>query len=199
MLSSSTKLIAGVDEVGRGSLFGPVFAGAVVLNELAGQNLKKAGLKDSKKLSPKLRSHLVPIIKETAIAWALGQASAREVDNFGIRLATEKAMVRALQRIPMKLAMVLVDGLHPIKIWPGEQKALVRGDSYSPSIAAASVLAKEERDALIKRLASRYPKYGLEKHVGYGTKFHIAALRKLGSSELHRQSFLSKILYQKIA
>ena len=194
MNDPQAELIAGVDEVGRGCWFGPVFAGAVVLSDAAKLKLKDEGLTDSKALTKKRRSLLVPLIKQEALAWGLGQASNREIDAFGIRQATEKAMLRALQKIPTTIHLVLVDGVLPIRQWEGPQKTIIRGDSSSAAIAAASVLAKEARDALIKRLAKQYEGYGLDKHVGYGTKFHKQTLIALGASSLHRVSFLSKIL-----
>ena len=118
--------IAGVDEVGRGCLFGPVFAGAVILNSEAEISLLKEGLKDSKALSANRRAALVPVIQETASAWSIGQASSREIDSLGIREATERAMIRALQKLTTPFSMVLVDGLLPIRQWEGHQKTLVR-------------------------------------------------------------------------
>jgi len=181
---------AGVDEVGRGCLFGPVMAAAVVLPESALAPLAAAGLIDSKKLSPRRRAELVPQIRSLALAWAIGQASAAEIDRLGIRTATERAMLRALQRLPRTPALVLVDGNLPLRGWPGPQRSLIRGDSACLAIAAASVLAKELRDALIRRLALRFPGYGLERHAGYGTPQHLSALEALGPSALHRRSFL---------
>ncbi len=186
-------IIAGVDEVGRGCLFGPVFAGAVILFEQHEQKLFIAGLKDSKVLSPKKRAELVPLIKANSVTWALGQSSAKEIDEIGIQLATEKAMLRALQKISKAIDLVLVDGLMPIREWAGEQKALVKGETKSLAIAAASVLAKEERDNLIKRLANNFPDYGLESHVGYGTKIHRESILRSGSTYMHRESFLTKL------
>ena len=186
--------IAGVDEVGKGALFGPVFAGAVVINEESAIHLKKLGLQDSKKLTSSKRKKLVPLIKRQAIAWGLGQASAREIDIFGIREATEKAMLRALNRLNQTPKLILVDGVLPLRAWTGDQITLIKGDNKSASIAAASVLAKEARDSLIKRIALKFPNYGLEKNVGYGTKFHCESLKIAGATQLHRQSFLSKIL-----
>ena len=185
----------GIDEVGRGSLFGPVFAGAVVLEEKARCTLLNAGLKDSKELIAKKRAKLVSLIEQTSQDWALGQASSREIDSIGIRKATELAMLRALQKLSHPINMVLVDGVLPLRLWSGSQQTLVHGESKSPEIAAASVLAKEARDSLIKRLAISYPQYGLESNVGYGTKLHRKNLIKLGPTSLHRKSFLSKILY----
>jgi len=187
--------IAGVDEVGRGCWFGPVFAGAVMLPASAQPSLAAAGLTDSKKLTARRRAQLVPLIQQQASAWALGQASAREIDRFGIRTATERAMLRALQKLAAPLPeLVLVDGVLPLRLWSGPQQTVVRGDSEHLEIAAASVLAKQARDALITRLASRYPAYGLQRHAGYGTAVHRQALLAHGPTALHRRSFLGKVL-----
>ena len=185
---------AGVDEVGRGCWFGPVFAGAVVLSTQAAIELRQLGLTDSKALPPRKRARLVPLIESAATAWALGQASALEVDGHGIRTATELAMLRALQRLPLQPALVLVDGVLPLRLWPHPQQTIVRGDSSNAAIAAASVLAKEARDALIRRLAERFPSYGLERHAGYGTAIHRQALLSQGPTAMHRRSFLKKVL-----
>ena len=192
-MEAKKSLIAGVDEVGKGCLFGPVFAGAVILSKGNETKLLSKGLKDSKKLSHRERYNLVPLIKKNSIAWSLGQASAREIDNIGIREATEKAMLRALEKFSFPPDLILVDGILPIRLWKGMQKTQVRGESHFPSIAAASVLAKEARDELIKRLALKYNLYGLEKNKGYGTKTHRANLIKAGSTKLHRKSFLSRL------
>jgi ribonuclease HII len=192
-MEAQKSLIAGVDEVGKGCLFGPVFAAAVILSKANEINLLSQGLKDSKKLSPRTRKSLVPLIKKHSIAWALGQASAREIDSIGIRKATEKAMLRALEKFPSPPDLILVDGILPIRLWPGKQKTQVRGESHFASIAAASVLAKETRDELIKQLARKYCHYGLEKNKGYGTAIHRKNLIKLGATKLHRKSFLSKL------
>ena len=192
-MSAGKSLIAGVDEVGKGCLFGPVFAGAVILSKANELKLLKEGLKDSKKLNPRQRNNLVPLIKENSIAWSLGQSSAREIDSIGIRMATEKAMLRALEKFLSPPDLILVDGILPIRLWQGEQQIQIRGDNHFPSIAAASVLAKEARDELIKRLASKYNFYGLEKNKGYGTEIHRKNLIKEGASKLHRKSFLSKL------
>jgi len=187
-------LIAGIDEVGKGSLFGPVFAAAVVLNKSSEVELLQAGLKDSKKLTKKKILQLTPLIKKASTAWALGQASSREIDYAGIREATEKAMIRALQRLPHRPTLILVDGNLPLRPWKGKQKTIVQGENHFPAIAAASVIAKEARDSLIIRLSQNFPNYGLEKNVGYGTKLHIDSLKTFGATKLHRQSFLSKII-----
>ena len=187
--------IASVDEVGRGCWYGPVFAGAVILPAQARASLAAAGLTDSKKLTARRRAHLVPLIQQHAECWALGQASAREIDQVGIRAATERAMLRALQRLGAPLPeLVLVDGVLPLRLWHAPQQTVVRGDSEHLEIAAASVLAKQARDALISRLAERFPGYGLERHAGYGTAVHRAAVVQAGPTPLHRRSFLSKVL-----
>ena len=186
-------LIAGVDEVGKGCLFGPVFAAAVILSKANAINLLSQGLKDSKELSPQKRKNLVPLIKKNSIAWAIGQSSAREIDSIGIREATERAMIRALEKFPSPPDLILVDGILPIRSWPGKQKTQVRGESHFASIAAASVIAKETRDELIQRLAQKYCDYGLEKNKGYGTEIHRTKLIKAGATKLHRKSFLSRL------
>ena len=185
---------AGIDEVGKGSLFGPVFAGAVILSKSSAMNLIKEGLKDSKKLTPKFRQYLVPLIKKKSISWGIGQSSALEIDTLGIRIATELAMIRAIQKLKKKPKLIIVDGNLSIRLWKGNQISLTKGEDKSPAIAAASVIAKEERDRLIKILAKNFPKYGLETNVGYGTEIHRTAIRKLGASKLHRQTFLSNII-----
>jgi len=186
---------AGVDEVGRGCWYGPVFAAAVILPDGARDPLAAAGLTDSKALTAKRRAQLVPLIERHAESWALGQASAREIDAVGIRTATERAMLRALQRLRAPAPqLVLVDGVLPLRLWTGPQCTVVRGDSQCLEIAAASVLAKQARDALIQRLAHRHPGYGLGRHAGYGTAVHRAALLELGPTPLHRRSFLGRVL-----
>jgi ribonuclease HII len=184
---------AGVDEVGRGCWFGPVLAAAVVLSEPAAYRLLAQGLTDSKRLSQRRRAQLVPLIEAEACAWALGQAQARDIDSGGIRAATELAMLRALQRLPRCPDLVLVDGVLPLRPWVGPQQTIVRGDSHCASIAAASVLAKQARDGLIQRLASRFPEYGLERHAGYGTARHRQALLSHGPTPLHRRTFLRRL------
>ena len=192
-MEAKYSMVAGVDEVGKGCLFGPVFASAVILDKTNETNLLSHGLKDSKKLNSQKRQKLVPLIKKHSIAWAIGQSSAREIDSIGIRDATEKAMLRALQKFPSPPGLILVDGILPIRLWPGEQKTQVRGESHFASIAAASVLAKETRDELIKRLALKFNIYGLDKNKGYGTEIHRTSLIKSGPSKLHRKSFISRL------
>ncbi len=185
---------AGVDEVGRGCLFGPVFAAAVVLPPEAMGPLQSLGLTDSKALTARRRAAMVPHIEALAGGWALGQATAAEIDRLGIRSATEQAMLRALQKLSAVPELVIIDGVLPLRPWPGEQVTLVRGDQHCLAIAAASVLAKQARDRLMTQLGERYPGYGLERHAGYGTAQHRSALRQLGPTPLHRHSFLGKVL-----
>ena len=166
----------------------------MVLPGQAAAPLAAAGLTDSKALSPHHRQRLVPLITAQASAWALGQASAADIDRLGIRAATEMAMLRALQRLPQAPALVLVDGVLPLRLWRGRQRTLVHGDRRCLAIAAASVLAKQARDALVVRLAERFPGYGLERHAGYGTALHREALVRLGPCSLHRLSFLGRVL-----
>lgn len=179
--------------MGRGCLFGPVFAAAVVLAAEARDQLAAAGLTDSKKLTARRRAALVPRIQSLALNWAIGQASAAEIDRHGIRVATELAMLRALQKLVAPPELLLVDGVLPLRLWPGRQCTVVGGDARCMAIAAASVLAKECRDALIRRLAVRHPGYGLERHAGYGTREHRSALLQLGTTPLHRSTFLGNL------
>jgi ribonuclease HII len=180
---------AGVDEVGRGCLFGPVWAAAVVLKTEAFNLLPQLGVTDSKALSPKRRAALVPLIQSQLSSYGYGQASAAEIDRIGIRAATELAMLRALQRLQLIPELLLVDGSLKLRPWLGPQQTMVRGDSSCLTIACASILAKQGRDALLNRLAHAWPGYGLEQHHGYGTLKHRQALLKLGPSPLHRLSF----------
>ncbi len=186
--------IVGIDEVGRGCLFGPVFAGAVLLNKAASIVLLKEGLTDSKRLTPHKRAKLVPLIKSFSIDWSLGQASANEIDSLGIRLATEKSMLRAIHGLSEQPSLIMIDGILPLRHWSGDQITIAKGDSKLPAIAAASVLAKEARDDLMKRLAINFPGYGLDRHMGYGTSIHRTALSKYGPCKLHRKTFLRKII-----
>ncbi len=155
--------------------------------------LAALGLTDSKRLTARRRAALVPQIQRAAVDWALGQASAAEIDRLGIRSATELAMLRALHKLVAIPELVIVDGVLPLRRWAGEQITLVRGDSACLAIAAASVLAKQARDELVRELARRHPGYGLERHAGYGTEQHRRALRELGPAALHRRSFLSRV------
>lgn len=175
--------IAGVDEAGRGCLFGPVFAAAVVLDP----ERPIAGLADSKTLPAERREELASAIRERAACWAVASASAAEIDRVNIREASRLAMRRAVQSLDPPCDYLLVDAL--TIDWPVPQQALIKGDARVTAIAAASILAKVERDACITALSAEYPGYGLERHKGYPTAEHREALRQLGPTPLHRRSY----------
>ena len=182
-------VVCGVDEAGRGPLAGPVFAAAVILP----QNLMIDGLNDSKKLSEKKREILYDKIKNLALTYAVAFATEHEIDEINILNATFLAMKRAVAKLNLKPDIVLVDGNKSPELEISTQ-TIVKGDSLSASIAAASILAKVERDRLMKNLSKKYPEYNFEKHKGYGTKMHIDLIKKYGPCEIHRKSFLKKIL-----
>jgi ribonuclease HII len=184
--------ICGVDEAGRGPLAGPVCAAAVILPK----GLELPGLNDSKKLTDKKRRELFPIIKEQAIAYGIGLASHEEIDEINILQATYLAMERAIQALSVKPELALIDG-NRAKDFGLPVETVVKGDSRSASIAAASILAKVTRDDMMLELANTYPQYGFEIHKGYGTKAHYAALDAHGISPIHRMSFLKKYNGQK--
>lgn len=186
------ELICGVDEAGRGPLAGPVCAAAVILP----RGLVIPGLDDSKKLTDKRRRELMPLIKEQAIAWGIGFATHEEIDQINILQATFLAMERALAELNMKPDLALIDGNRE-KDFGLPVKTVVKGDSLSANIAAASVLAKVTRDDLMEAQAAEYPQYGFEIHKGYGTKAHYAALKEFGPSPIHRMTFLKKFYGQK--
>ena len=178
------KLIAGVDEVGRGPLAGNVVAAAVILNNPNHLD----GLKDSKKLSLKKREFFAELIQEQALAWAIGKASAVEIDALNILQASLLAMKRAVDALSVCPDKILIDGNHVFESNIPCQ-AIIRGDQLVPSISAASVLAKVERDREMIILAKQYPEYGFEKHKGYPTMAHIKAIQIHGVCSMHRKSF----------
>ena len=186
-IACGAKLVAGVDEAGRGPLAGPVCAAAVILPK----HLEIKGLDDSKKLSDKRRRELAPIIKEQAVAYGIAFASHEEIDGINILQATFLAMERALALLEIRPDFALIDGNRE-KDFGLPVKTVVKGDSLSASIAAASVLAKVTRDEWMEAVAKEYPGYGFEIHKGYGTKAHYAALTDLGPSPIHRMTFLKK-------
>lgn len=180
-----TRLVAGVDEAGRGPLAGPVYAAAVILDPK--QSIK--GLADSKQLTAKKRVYLANKIQELAKAWAVARAEVAEIDGLNIFHASLLAMQRAVLALTLLPSLVLIDGKHcPTLNCPAE--AIVKGDQKIAVISAASILAKVHRDAEMCILDSRYPGYGLAQHKGYTTKQHLLALKKLGPSIIHRRSFL---------
>lgn len=176
---------AGVDEAGRGPLCGPVYAAAVILDPTRPID----GLNDSKKLSEKKREALAPLIRERALAWAVGVATVEEIDRLNILHASMLAMRRAVEGLGVPPDEVLIDGnrVPPGLIVPA--RAIVGGDASEPAISAASILAKTGRDHEMKALALLYPQYGIVRHKGYPTREHLAALREHGPSPIHRRSF----------
>lgn len=185
----SSVLLAGVDEVGRGALFGPVVAAAVILPPSAIPELVLAQVRDSKQLSSYRRLKLAEKICAVALDWKIGFASTAEIDRINILQASLLAMKRAVLKLKVQPTLCLIDGNQCVKDLPLPQQTLVRGDERSLVIAAASIVAKVWRDALIIRLASKYPAYDLETNKGYGTERHKQALQQHGPSRLHRMSF----------
>ena len=183
----------GLDEVGRGCIFGPVLAAVVVLTKESSLLLKNLGVKDSKQLSQKKREMLLPQIFNLSFDWGIGQGSVREIEQIGIRSATEIAMIRAVDKLKFNPKKIFVDGPLPLRSWSGLQENIIRGDSKYVSIAASSILAKVTRDALMESLSKRYQGYYLEKNKGYGTKEHFSCLKKIGPTNLHRNSFIKKL------
>lgn len=187
LMEKKVGVICGVDEAGRGPLAGPVYAAAVILPPHA----QIPGLNDSKKLSDKRRRELMPIIKEQAIAYGIGSAGNEEIDQHNILQATFLAMERALAQLEGKADFALIDGNRE-KDFGIPVMTVVKGDSRSANIAAASILAKVTRDDYMIEMAKQYPQYGFEIHKGYGTKAHYAALEQYGPCPIHRMTFLKK-------
>lgn len=191
IISNGYSLVCGVDEAGRGPLCGPVYAAACILKP----DREIAGLNDSKKLTEKKREALFEIIKDSAYAYCIAQASVEEIDELNILQADLLAMRRAIDGLckpdgtPVKADFALIDG-NIAKGFQIPAKAIVKGDSLSLSIAAASILAKVSRDRECIELDRLYPEYGIAKHKGYGTKDHMNALRKYGPSPIHRKQFI---------
>ena len=183
----------GIDEVGRGAIFGPVFSAAVVLTKKNALILKKIGVKDSKKLTPQKRNFLLPKIITLASDYSLGQSSVREIDQLGIRYATELSMIRAINKLKDNPSELIIDGPLTLRLWEGRQRNIISGDSKFTSIAAASIIAKVKRDFLMERLESKYSGYYIFKNKGYGTKEHFSSIKANGITNLHRKSFLNKL------
>jgi ribonuclease HII len=185
--------IVGLDEAGRGALAGPVAVGAVILPDdktLLASTL--AGARDSKQLTPRTRESLAKPIMETAMDWAVGYATPREIDMQGIVRATRLAAIRALHQFTLNPQYLLTDFRLELPQIDIPQTAIIKGDAHCLSIACASIIAKTERDALMRELDSQFPGYGLGRHKGYGTRAHWSALKRLGPSSIHRQSFKIK-------
>ena len=183
------RTIAGIDEVGRGPLAGPVVAAAVILPE----DFDLLGVNDSKKLSEKRREELFVQIKEKAVAWAIGMADSRVIDEINILQATKQAMAEAVSCLPVKPDHLLIDAvkLEGITI---PQTSIIKGDEKSVSVAAASILAKVTRDHMMVEYAEVFPGYAFEKNKGYGTKAHYEGIEAMGICPIHRKTFLKKIL-----
>lgn len=182
------RYIGGIDEAGRGAWAGPVAAAVVVLPADAGVLRSLTGVRDSKRMTPLQRERTAPIIKSESLAWGVGFSSAEEIDTMGILPATRQAVMRAIEMLPLMPEYLLLDYIH----WPGlaiPHLALVKGESQSLSIAAASVLAKTARDSIMRDMEDQYPGYGFTRHKGYGTTYHRAAIVRLGLCHIHRESF----------
>lgn len=177
-------LVAGVDEVGRGALCGPVIAAAVVLSD----DFDTTGLDDSKRLTALQREKMSSRVRGACTGWGLGIAEPAEIDRVNVLRATLLAMQRAIEALPCRPDFVLVDALK-VPGLPIPQRAIVKGDALSVTIAAAAIVAKVERDARMRELHARYPGFGLDRNMGYGSGRHREALRRLGPTEIHRRSF----------
>ena len=178
------KLIAGVDEVGRGSLVGPVYAAAVILNK----SINKKILKDSKKLTRSKREILSKYIKNNS-TWAIGKASVKEIEKINILQASLLAMTRAIVKLKKKPSIVLIDGNKLPKIKNYKLNSVIKGDQKVPSISAASIIAKVTRDKMISKLGKKFKGYNWDKNCGYGTKQHLKAIKNLGVTSHHRKTF----------
>lgn len=179
-----SRLVAGVDEAGRGPLAGPVYAAAVILDPA----VRIEGLADSKKLTAAKREVLFDMIQRDAVAWAIANATVEEIDEINILQASLLAMRRAVERLAQRPNAIVVDGLHcPQVSMPA--RAIVRGDASEAAISAASILAKVARDRQMRALHQKYPVYGFDLHKGYGTAMHLAALARHGVSPVHRRSY----------
>ncbi|MBP1888528.1 ribonuclease HII [Clostridium moniliforme] len=190
---SKGKLLAGVDEVGRGPLAGPIVSAAVILDLNVIDDEMIFYLNDSKKLSEKKREELSKIIKEKAIAYYISEASNDEIDEKGIGVCNNEVFLKAVYGLITNPSIVLSDG-YKVKGINIENKSVIKGDTKSASIAAASIIAKVYRDNLMKKLSEKYPEYGFEHNVGYGAKTHVDAIKKYGATPIHRMSFLRNIL-----
>ena len=193
-MTDSAHLVCGVDEAGRGPLAGAVFAGCVILDP----DHPVSGLADSKKLAPGRRDELAALIQASALAWSVADASVEEVDRLNILWATMLAMQRAVRKLMASVEMASIKVLAPIEFLvdgnrcpelPYPSRAVVGGDATVQQISAASILAKVARDAYMLELHQQYPRYGFDRHKGYPTRDHIAALKTLGASPVHRRSF----------
>ncbi len=182
----------GLDEVGRGAIFGPVFSAVIVLTPKNKSILEQFGVMDSKKLTSKKRKFLLPKILLLCSDYGIGQSSAREIDKLGIRLATELSMMRALKKLKERPSEIIIDGPLSLRPWKGIQKNIISGDSKFTAVASASIVAKVSRDNLMERLEKKYSGYLIFKNKGYGTRQHFSIIKENGITNLHRRSFLKK-------
>jgi len=178
------KIVAGVDEVGRGSLIGPVYAAAVILNN----SIEKKLLKDSKSLSKSKREILSKYIKKNSV-WSIGKVSVREIESINILNASLLAMKRAIKKLKKKPSLILIDGNKLPKIENYKLRSIIKGDQKIPSISAASIIAKVTRDKMMTNLGKKFKGYYLDKNSGYGTKQHLRAIKSLGITSEHRKTF----------
>jgi len=178
------KILAGVDEVGRGSLIGPVYAAAVILNKSINHKL----LKDSKSLTKDRREELDKYIKKNSI-WAIGQASIKEIEKMNILQASLLAMKRAILKLKKKPSLVLIDGNKQPDLKNYKLKCIIKGDQKIPSISAASIIAKVSRDRFVTKLSKQFGNYGWDTNSGYGTKEHLRSIKKFGITRYHRRTF----------
>lgn len=198
------KIVAGIDEVGRGAWAGPLIAAAVVLHassHLQSESISTSSspvlspmLRDSKKLSASQRENVVKEIKKLATCWGIGAVSVEEINEVGVGKANELAMKRAIMSLPTLPEFILIDGNMPLSEYEGQQKVVVGGDGSIASISAASILAKVHRDKLMVELGAAYPQYHFDKHKGYGTKLHQQAIIDHGLSPMHRSNYRLKFL-----
>lgn len=189
-LSNGYEIICGVDEAGRGPLAGPVYAAAVILPK--GHIVE--GVNDSKKLSEKKRELLFDKIIDECVCYSIGTASEKEIDEINILQATYLAMKKAVDGLEIVPQLALIDGNRIPPLTSTDARAIVKGDAKSASIACASILAKVSRDRYMLEMAKKYPEYQFEKHKGYGTKLHYEMIDKYGICEIHRKTFLKKVL-----
>ena len=187
------SLVAGVDEVGRGPLAGPIVGAAVILRADCAAAELILQINDSKKLTAKKRQELAPLIREQAVAWAVFEHSNDDIDNLGLSFCNNDIFIQALDRLAVKPDIVLSDG-YPIRHYRGRNEKVIKGDAKSAAIACASILAQVYRDQLMYEMDELYPGYGFSGNVGYASKEHIASIQTLGPCRIHRRSFLTRIL-----
>lgn len=187
------KLVAGVDEVGRGPLAGPIVGAAVILKTDCATRELILEINDSKKLSARKREELAPRIRQQAVAWAVHEHSHTDIDELGLSFCNNDIFIQSLAKLTAQPEIVLSDG-YPIRNYPGRNEKVIKGDARSAAIACASILAKVHRDALMKEMDELYPGYGFGGNVGYASKEHIAAILAQGPCPIHRRSFLTRIL-----